>query len=569
MRRLILLGFSSFSSFSSLTALLGLGGCGGVDTGGTGGAAPSPDVTGDIADIYLPTTGQTTHVDLQTWTSIAARPVVSGVYTTFAGSIDPTGKLTIPGVPQGPYLLELTSPAPAAYPDAKPYKSYFETSARELDLGVTYSSRQDVVAMTKPTFLLIDTTLTIPWHAFTADAMGNTTQPLDDGIQIISRNAGVTGTYVSQQSPTDEGPPADGATKLAWKIDATSAFSFSGNLTLIDGSHGDDLTILHDVRHQVGVSDNVDPWKGYTYQSTEEVFHALVPTMTDGGLSALHGQFQAVKQSSFAFDYKGSAFNALLGGAPIDYAFVDFSIYLEPGKPRPLIGAFATLFDASALSVPVYTNPSCAGAACDPAACAGGCDLGTFTLPGDHSHTFSYGNPFDFGQELGSLYVTLRTNVQNLLPEKTPERLRALFTFQGPIAEFNGKPIQPALGLPQNIRVGGKTTPYTQVTAGVGVEPAITWSPPALGTPSSYRVTVVDLTDILDKDGNPLYRRNIALFDVTTTSVKLPPGLLESGKFYYFQVAARIRDNVDRAAPYRNLPSREAISQMFTGVVTP
>lgn len=562
MRTLFLLGSCSLGA---------LAGCGSVDTAGTGGAASSPDITGDVIDVHTPTTGQTTKPDPNNWTAIAALVAKDGAYTTFPGSFTPDAKLRIPGVPQGPYLLELTSPPPPAYPGATPYKSFFETSARVLDLGLTYSGRADVVAMTKPTFLLLDTKLTMPWHAFTADAMGNTTQPLDDGLQIISRNAGVTGTYVSQQSPTEEGPPVDGATQLAWKIDAMSAFSYLGNLALIDGSLGDDLTILHDVQHQVGVSDNVDPWKGYVYQSTQEVFHPKVPTMTDGGLSALNGAFEAVKQSSFALDYKGSAFNALLAGAPIDYAFVELSLFLEPGTPHPQVGAFATLLDASVLSVPVYADPSCAGAACDPAACPSGCDLGKFTFPGDHSNTFSYGNPFDFGQELMSVYVSFRTNVQMLLPEKTPERLRALFTLQAPMGELDGKPIQPTLGLPQNITVGGKTTPYTQVTAGVGAAPEITWSAPTLGKPTSYRVTVVDLTDLLDKDGNPLYRRNIALFDVanTTTTVKLPTGLLESGKFYYFQVAARQRDSDDRAAPYKDVPIHDATSQMFTGVVTP
>lgn len=568
MRHLFLLGSSSLVALFSLG---GLTGCGSVDTGATGGGSSSPDITGDVIDVHTPTTGQTTKPDLDTWTAIAALVEKEGAYTTFPGSFTPDGKLSIPAVPQGPYLLELTSPPPPAYPGATPYKTFFETSARTLDLGVTYSGRADVVAMTKPTFLLLDTTLTIPWHSFMADAMGNTTQPLDDGLQFISRNAGVTGTYVSQQSPTDEGPPADGATQLAWKVEAMSAFGYSGNLSLVDGGLGDDLTILHDVQHQVGVSDNVDPWKGYVYQSTQEVFHPKVPTMTDGGLSALSGAFEAVKQSPFALDYKGSAFNALFSGAPIDYAFVDFSLYLEPGTPHPQIGAFATLLDASVLSVPVYTDPSCAGAACDAAACPSGCDLGKFTLPGDHSNTFSYGNPFDFGQELMNVYVTFRTNVQMLLPEKTPERLRALITIQAPVGELDGKPIQPILGLPQNITVGGKTTPYTQVTAGVGAAPEIAWSAPTLGKPTSYRVTVVDLTDLKDKDGNPLYRRDIASFNVTATTmtVKLPAGLLESGKFYYFQVSARQQDNEDRAAPYKEIAVHDATSQMFTGVVTP
>ena len=56
---------------------------------------------------------------------------------------------------------------------------------------------------------------------------------------------------------------------------------------------------------------------------------------TDGGTSALGGDFQAVAQKSFALDYKGSAFNALLAGVQLYYAFVDISVILEAGTPNP------------------------------------------------------------------------------------------------------------------------------------------------------------------------------------------------------------------------------------------
>lgn len=564
MRNLALLGFTS------LLAAVGLAACGGVETRGTGGAPNSSDITGDILDIYAPTTGQVTRPDLDSWVAIAALVEKDGAYTTFPGSIDKDAKLRIPGVPEGPYLLALTSQAPTTIPGASPFTSFLETSARTLDLGTTFSGRAAIASMTQPTFLLLDATLTTPWQTYTEDATGMVTQPLDDSLQFISRNASVTGSFLAAQSEPQDGAPITGATQLTgWKIDATSAFSFLGNLSLIDGSQGDDFAILHDVQHQVGIADDVDPWKGYTYQSTQEVLRPIPLTMMNGGTSVVSGAFEPVKQSSFAVDYQGSAFNALVAGLPLDYAYVDFSIYLEPGTPQPQIGAFATLLTASTLGLTTYSNPSCAGDDCDPTACPSGCDLGKFVLPGDHAHTFSYGNPFDFGQELVSIYIALRADVRTLLPENTSERLRALFTLQVPISELDGKPIQPVIGFPQSIQVAGKTTPYDQVTAGVGAAPEITWSPPTLGKPTSYQVTVVDLTDLTDTNGSMVLRRNLASFDVTATRVKLPAGMLQTGKFYYFQVSARTQDNDDRTAPYREYPVHDAVAQMFTGVVTP
>jgi len=555
---------------ASLLAAVGHAGCGGVDTSGTGGGASSADITGDILDIYAPTTGQVTRPDVTSWASIAALVEKGGAYTSFPGSVAADGKLRIPGVPEGPYLLALTSAASATIPGAPPLTTFFATSARTLDLGTTYSGRADIVSMTQPTFLLLDATLTAPWQTYTEDAMGMVTQPREDSLQFFSRNASVTGPVVAVASAPEDGAPADGAIKLTgWKIDASLAFAYLGNLSLIDSSKGDDLAILHNVEHQVGVIDDVDPWKGYVYQATQEVLRPKALTMTDGGTSVVSGAFEAVKPSSFAVDYKGSAFNALVAGLPIDYAYIDFSMFLEPGTPNPQSGAYATLLDASTLGLMVYANPSCAGVGCDVTACPSGCDLGKYTLPGDHAHAFSYGNPFDFGQELINVVIDFRADVKALLPEMTSERLRARFYVQAPASELNGKPIQPVLGFPQGIKVAGKATPYDQVTSGVGAAPELTWSPPTLGKPTSYRITVVDLTDVMDKDGTVVLRRNLARFYVTEATLKLPTGLLQAGKYYYFQVAARAQDSDDRAAPYKSYPVHNAFSQMFTGVVTP
>ena len=76
-------------------------------------------------------------------------------------------------------------------------------------------------------------------------------------------------------------------------------------------------------------------------------------------------------------------------------------------------------------------------------------------------------------------------------------------------------------------------------------------------------------TDLKDTVGNPVLRRSIASFDVTGTRVKLPAGMLQTGKFYYFQVTARAKDSNDRAAPYKEYPVHDARAEMFTGVVTP
>ena len=544
---------------SWLLALPALTGCGSGDA--------SPDITGTLVDVYAPTTGATTRPDLESWTSIAALVENDGAYTTITGTVDPEGNLRIPGVPEGPYWLALTSPPSESLPDAPGVVVFHETSERTLDLGTTYSGRADTVAITQPTFLAIDATLSRPWFDNAGDEMSHT--HLADSLQFFSRNASVSGSLLSQPGSAQDGSPPSGSSKVNWIIDVSSIFVDAGGPWLLDGSKGDDFTILHDAQEIIGEDDGVDPWKGYTARTTREALHPQVPTMTNFSTSPIKGAFMAAKPSSFALDYKGSAFNALFPGVPMDYAYVNVSLVLEPGIPHPEVGAFATLLEASTVGQTVFSNPDCGGADCDPTLCPSGCDLGQFIPPGDHAHTFSYVDPFDFGQELVVFHLTLRTDVKALLPEKTSEGLRASFYVQMPAAELDGNPLQLIVGVPQDITVAGKVTPYGEVTSGVGETPVIAWSAPDAGKPTSYQVTVVDLTDVTDKDGLVRLRRSIAFFDVTDTRVALPAGLLKKGTFYYFQVAARQQDSSDRGAPYKVYPIHDATSQTFTGVVTP
>jgi hypothetical protein len=519
--------------------------------------------------VYRPSTGEVIVPNGGSWTAIEALVAKPGGYDSFAGTIDDEGLITIPGVPQGPYLLALTNLPSSTVSGAQLSKSYYATSSRALELGAVYSGRPDRATITKPTLLLLDATLSIPWKTYTEDDKGNVLQALDDQLQFVSRNGSVTGRITAAPSEASKNPPADGAQALsAWSIDARSAFDDLGYLTLIDGSKGDDFALLHDVSEQVGMFDEKDPWSAYVFTSSQEVFLPSSFSMTNGGTSVLSGSFTKIPQKTFALDYKGTSFNALFAGLPIDYVFVDLRVNLEAGAPEPAIGAYPELLHLDTASLVTYENPACAGPACNEAGCANGCDLGTLVPPGDHAHSFSYGNPFDFGQELVTLSVFFQKSVKALLPEMTSEYLNGLFTLQMPVAELDGKAMVPTLGLPEEITVDGKKTPYDQVSAGIGTTPALAWKAPSLGTPTHYRVTVIDLTDLKANDGSTLRRRAVAVFKVTEPHVTLPDGILKAGKFYYFQVAAVARDDDDLSRPF-SYPVHEARATMFTGVVTP
>lgn len=559
--------------FAPLLAPLLLAACGGggSTSGGTGGGggASSTGITGQVTDVYRPSTGEVSVPNAGVWTAIEALVPKAGGHTSFAGTIDAGGKVSIPGVPEGPYLLALTNLPSTLIPDAQLSKSFYGTSARTVDLGALYSGRPDVATFTKPTTLVLDTTLTLPWQALTLDDQGNVLQPIDDDLQFFSRNAAVTGLFVASQSDPAENPPVNGTKALSgWSIDATAAFDYLGNLSLIDGSKGDELTILHDVGQLVGMASDTDPWAGHLALTTQEVFRPASFTMSNGGSSALSGAFTKLPQKSFSLEYRGAAFNALFADLPIDNVFVDISLELEASAPLPANGAFALLVDLSASSQLSYDTPPCADAGCNEAQCPMGCDLGTIHHPGDLAHTYAYGNPFDFGQELVVLSLFFQKSVRTLLPEMTSENLNGQFTLQVPASELDGKPMKPTLGLPKGITVAGKATPYNQVSGSIGTTPELRWTAPSLGTPTHYRVAVIDLTDLTTSDGSTLRRRTVAALNVTSPQLTLPEGILKTGKLYYFQVSAVARDDDDLSAPFSH-PVHEARATMFTGVVTP
>jgi hypothetical protein len=335
---------------------------------------------------------------------------------------------------------------------------------------------------------------------------------------------------------------------------------------------------MHSVSSQINTQsppNPLDPWGSYTYTSTREVFRPASFTMTDGGTTPLNGSFNAVPQKTFTFDYKGSRFNQLLSDAPsanLSNAFVFLSVFVEHGAPEVAIGGTAPLLDLTQFAIQTWEDPLCNPDTCDLMACTNGCvSAPKLILPGDHSHDFSYGNPFTSGQLLASLSFNFRNDVTQLLPnDTTPERLSGRVSLQGPIAEMSGAPLQPATGLPRNVKVNGQTAPVDQLTTGVGTTPTITFDPPATGSPTDYLVQVTDLDDVKDANGVVLRRNRLiaSLFLTnTTTSVQIPPGVLQAGKHYYVQVSALVQPS-NPAAP-EHLLAKGARSTTYTGIVVP
>jgi hypothetical protein len=144
----------------------------------------------------------------------------------------------------------------------------------------------------------------------------------------------------------------------------------------------------------------------------------------------------------------------------------------------------------------------------------------------------NYG-PIAYGQFLGSPWHEVRRLVlvaSAEVPQPGTTDTRSILTFfeSWEAMPATGDPA-PVLGPPLSPKIQGLDAFVAQ--SGVGLTPVISWSPPSLGTPTSYTVGLSAVS------GTPLYRG--MLFGVYgATSLQLPPGFLEKGSTYQLTISA-------------------------------
>lgn len=523
-------------------------------------------ITGSAKDTFWAQAGDELVYFDNRWSAVEAISDKS-----YSGTIVSPGAVSIPDVPTGPYWLALTATATENFPTAPLSRAFIEMDAREIDIGRLYTGRSDVAPMTMPSNIIIDANFSVPFQNYEEDMNGNIIQSLTDDVQIVSRGAGLWGytdNYAELTAPTN------GATQVSgWTFDMQSYFQnlMDRGAPLVEAAKGDDFIMVHSTAAMEGSEmPDGNPWTGYMHFSAKESASVADVSMVDGMTTNVSANFASLTQKNFALDYKGSAFNALLPAGIVDPVSVSLSVLMEVGTPNPGIGTFAYLWTTTVSTESAFTNPNpaCQGVGCDPMACAGACDLGMPAHPGDYAHGYTYGNPFSYGQELFSAVVSFSYNVKSLLPEMTAERLRGSMSISIPAAEANGKSIQPTLSLPQNIKVAGQPTNLAQITTGVGLTPIVSWDAPAMGTPTHYRVTVIDLSDLMGADGAVSTRRTVATMETTKTQVTIPAGIMKSATNYYFLVTAYAVPGYDSSKPFV-YGQHEATARMFSGVVTP
>jgi hypothetical protein len=170
-----------------------------------------------------------------------------------------------------------------------------------------------------------------------------------------------------------------------------------------------------------------------------------------------------------------------------------------------------------------------------------------------------YANPFPmtWGEDV---WVAESASVSFTIPGVgSPVRVFGGAYLIEPRATAAAGPIQPLVSPVQQPEIDGESA--FGASSGTSTTPTLTWKAPAIGTPSGYQVIVWQAMGT--------YSNTVTAILVTTdTSVALPPGMLEHGSAYYFQITAMVT-SADLATHPFGPSATIAGADVLTSAITP
>lgn len=389
------------------------------------------------------------------------------------------------------------------------YDEVFSLSKSSVDLSFDRSGRPDVA---------VATSLTRHYQ------MGNLDPwQISDDITLYSRDLD---TIVWQLGETLN--PADTS------MDVSTGYS--GNM--LDASKGDTALLTQMVANNFG---------GIYIKLLSKMYSVNGVTETDGGTTLIGGPTQVftdvpTNTMSMEANVKGASFAGM----------------------RPLINpigvAFGTGFYIDVL--PYGSSKGWFGAAPDLVAYFGK------PLPDDEDlGPLPFGNPFDPNWPLALAFIDLTRVTYNVPGVGPVDKDGRMAVYSTTLPAPGGDPIAPITA-----PVGAPTVDSHDFFADQIVNdltPTISWTAPSMGAVSEYIVQICKWqTAVGSYYGCGQYATQVARVHTKATSVKIPPGILESGSSYFLTITSRVQTGVDlESAPYASaFPYGEA--QALSGVIS-
>jgi hypothetical protein len=428
---------------------------------------------------------------------------VGGGFTTIAGQGKSDGTFSIPNVPAGTYYLQY------GYPNF--LYNYLITSAHMLDFGSDSIGRPDVRYSSAATTFSPTLSGLSPWGA-------------KDHVEMLSANAGAYAYNVKDPA----NPPKAGDTSLMASKLAYQQYFYPGQL--IDSTKSDQA-YAYQLSTQMSAS---------LGQYTALTNSVLLPSFSvvNAKDNPIAGTLAAAPPSTFSTHFAVSQFEKLATtGTP--GAQVEGSSFFVESLPGGLM--YGPL-QPSADLIEFNGMP-------------GGADADTGTL--------TYGNPFPASW---GTYIDVVSGfaVSYPLPGlATPLTVQGTIRFTADVAALDASGLTPPIGPVLNMKVNGK--PATGTLTGITTTPTISFDPPALGTASSYSITLAGVTV---SSTNMPGTQPVAFFRTHGTRITVPAGALQSGAAYVAVVSANYAPNDSDTAPnHERFPQGSAMS--ISGLLEP
>jgi len=466
-------------------------------------------ITGTKMTTYHTATGtQAVPVDLSTATIAAWVPDGAGGFSKRIGSGLANGTFSIPGVPEGVYLLQFGA------------TSLISTSASVLDLGTDAWGRSNPAKVTvDPTNLVLNLTNLAPWQG-------------TDYLQWFDDN---TGAYVDSLAYYfNSGGPMAGATALSSEVANLKTIATYGYPVFLEDTNLGDAPRLFQLGTQTVQG------SGQTYQTLVRYFAPSPLTQADGVPSTLTGTFATVPLSNaFPYYLKGSEFSAL---QPLVHpqATPSYSQFFLDTNPAGIQGAMASTPDLIIM------------------------DTSTFDSTDQALGNLAYGNPFSASWPLWwQQYYSFSVPYQ--LPGVSGTRhMSGAIVVSSTAIPSAGAPIRPGISPVRNVGLDGAS--LSGGLSGVELTPTIAWQAPAQGTSAFSLVSVYRLY----KNGTSTLpgTQLVASLRTSGTSIQVPPGYLVAGETYCLRITAYQQPSYQEIAPYRPNGLNQAWADCWTATFT-
>ncbi len=498
--------------------------CGAGQSCNAGTCVPSQTVAGTRYAYFwpdavsTPTPTAAPDVQLPIHATIQAIVSASGTVRAYPGTFaaDGSGTFSIPNVPTGSYWLTLV--------DGSGVVHAVETPSTTVDLGYDLLGRIDATPATLPTAITLVLTNLDPWD------------PTGNQLQLTAANANVWDLAIPPLGLPVGATDTTGLAPLDWSVGT------SGALDLLESA---DVLYLHQL-----ASASVTLGAGsYAYAYADKWASLSGIAMTNG----LPATFTAAlatpaTTSALAIDWRTTQFEAMVA-------------QLGPGT--------STASAAHLLAVGANAHPLAFPA---PQASAGAPTLFLLQLP-TGTGDVTAATPPAYGHFLDPLWnewrdVEFRAQVSYLATGASTAFVEVASVGQR--EAMSGPPaatLAPALGPVQAPLVAGSgAIAAAGVTlAGATTTPTISWTAPAVGSPTSYTVTIY----LLGLSGTGTTSTEVGTWVTPNLSVPVPAGLLAAGSTYYARITANARAADGFATAPQRFPNVGSWASILTSPFTP